>query len=105
MQKKMGRIKEVRMQNPHKRGSLQSGPKAYVWRGVSFFHRNRYFQNQIDIRLATGRTIEVRSSCVRNGIEFAVFMKKKEIDGQQYFDVIGPYTNGYKPGKALRIII
>ena len=37
MQKKMGRIKEVRMQNPHKRGSLQSGPKAYVWRGVSFF--------------------------------------------------------------------
>ncbi len=67
-----------------------------------FFTETDTSKNQIDIRLATGRTIEVRSSCVRNGIEFAVFMKNKEIDGQQYFDVIGPYTNGYKPGESFK---
>lgn len=59
-------------------------------------------KNQIDIKLKTERTIEVRSSCVRNGIVFAVLTKNKENDGQQYFDVIGPYTNGYKPGESYK---
>lgn len=58
--------------------------------------------NQIDIRLDTERTIEVRSSCVRNGIQFAVFTRDKENPKQQYFDVIGPYSNGYKPGEQLK---
>ena len=58
--------------------------------------------NQIDIRLATGKTIEVRSSCVRNGIDFALFAGDQQHPGQQYFDVIGPYSNGYKPGEYLK---
>lgn len=58
--------------------------------------------NQIDIQLATGKTIEVRSSCVRNGIEFALFAKDTTNGNQQYFDVIGPYSNGYKPIEHLK---
>lgn len=60
--------------------------------------------NQIDIELITGKTIEVRSSCVRNGIDFAVFAKdvSNKAHNQQYFDVIGPYSNGYKPGEHLK---
>ncbi len=57
-------------------------------------------KNQIDIVLADGKkTIEVRSSCVKNGIEFALFAKPKGKENGQYFDVIGPYSNGYKPGE------
>lgn len=57
-------------------------------------------KNQIDIILADGkRTIEVRSSCVKNGIDFALFAKPKDRTDEQYFDVIGPYSNGYKPGE------
>lgn len=58
--------------------------------------------NQIDLQLSTGRTIEVRSSCVRNGIDFAVFAKNDVEGDEQYFDVIGPYSNGYKPGEYLK---
>lgn len=58
--------------------------------------------NQIDIKLKTGKTIEVRSSCVQNGIDFAVFKRDKSNHSRQYFDVIGPYTNGYKPGEYLK---
>ncbi len=58
--------------------------------------------NQIDIELITGKTIEVRSSCVRNGIEFALFAKDTADSRQQYFDVIGPYSNSYKPGEQLK---
>lgn len=59
--------------------------------------------NQIDISLAEGKkTIEVRSSCVKNGIEFALFAKPKGETEEQYFDVIGPYSNEYKPGEALK---
>lgn len=58
--------------------------------------------NQIDIKLINGKTIEVRSSCVRNGIDFALFAKNKDNAEQQYFDVIGPYSNGYKPGERLK---
>lgn len=57
-------------------------------------------RNQIDIVLAEGKkTIEVRSSCVRNGIDFALFAKPKYKKEGQYIDVIGPYSNGYKPGE------
>lgn len=57
-------------------------------------------KNQIDIVLAEGKkTIEVRSSCVKNGIDFALFAKPKGEEREQYFDVIGPYSNGYKPGE------
>lgn len=58
--------------------------------------------NQIDIQLATGKTIEVRSSCVRNGIDFALFAKDTNNHDQQYFDVIGPYSNEYKPIELLK---
>lgn len=52
--------------------------------------------NQVDIKLYNGKTIEVRSSCVRNGVDFAIFSKNRNVEGEQYFDVIGPYSNGYK---------
>lgn len=52
--------------------------------------------NQIDLKLYNGKTIEVRSSCVRNGIDFAIFAQNKNIKNEQYFDVIGPYSNDYK---------
>lgn len=42
-------------------------------------------RNQVDIQLVTGHKIEVRSSCIKNGLEFALF--------SQYIDVIGPYYN------------
>lgn len=58
--------------------------------------QNNTSYNQIDLKLYNGKTIEVRSSCVRNGIDFAIFSKNKNVAGEQYFDVIGPYSNGYK---------
>lgn len=54
-------------------------------------------KNQIDIDVANGKTIEVRSSCIRNGIEFALFAKDKNKPDYQYVDILGPYSNGYKP--------
>ncbi len=63
-------------------------------------------KNQIDIdaisALGKKLTIEVRSSFVNNGIIFALFMKDKFHPGYQYFDVIGPYTNGYKPDEECK---
>ena len=53
-------------------------------------------KNQIDIKLINNKSIEVRSSCIRNGIEFALFQKDKNNSEQQYVDVIGPYRNEYK---------
>lgn len=58
--------------------------------------------NQVDLRLYNGKTIEVRSSCVRNGIDFALFAKKDQESKGQYFDVIGPYSNGYKGGESYK---
>ena len=55
--------------------------------------------NQIDLKLFNGKTIEVRSSCVRNGIDFALFKFNNKKPEEQYFDVLGPYSNGYKPGE------
>lgn len=48
--------------------------------------------NQIDIQLLSGKTIEVRSSCIINGLEFALFSVNRKTD-KQYIDVIGPYYN------------
>ena len=58
--------------------------------------------NQIDLKLYNGRTIEVRSSCVRNGLDFALFVRDKKNRNEQYFDVIGPYCNGYKKKEAYK---
>lgn len=57
------------------------------WAGLFMMNTNE----QIDINLASGATIEVRSSCVRNGLNFALFKVNK--DHKQYIDVIGPYYN------------
>jgi hypothetical protein len=49
---------------------------------------------QIDLVLiANKKTIEVRSSFPRNGINFAICSPTYE------FDIIGPYKNNYKPGE------
>lgn len=63
---------------------------------------NNTSYNQIDLKLYNGKTIEVRSSCVRNGIDFAIFAQNKSVEGEQYFDVIGPYSNGYKKTELLK---
>ena len=63
---------------------------------------NHTSYNQIDLRLYNGKTIEVRSSCVRNGIDFAIFAQNKNVEGEQYFDVIGPYSNEYKKTELLK---
>nr|GFC01603.1 hypothetical protein [Tanacetum cinerariifolium] len=49
--------------------------------------------NQIDLVTKSGKTIEVRSSFPRNGIPFAICNSTWE------FDVLGPYSNSYKPGE------
>ena len=53
--------------------------------------------NQIDIKLINDETIEVRSSCIKNGVDFALFSKNKFNLNEQYLDVLGPYSNLYKP--------
>lgn len=56
-------------------------------------------KGHVDITLTNGnisRRVEVRSSFVNNGIEFALFNTTGVLNGQ-YFNVIGPYLNkGYK---------
>lgn len=48
--------------------------------------------NQVDLEtLHLNKTIEVRSSFPRNGVEFAICSKNYE------FDILGPYKNNYKP--------
>lgn len=63
---------------------------------------NNTGNNQIDLMLNNGKTMEIRSSCVRNGLDFALFAADKENRRQQYFDVIGPYTNGYKKSESYK---
>lgn len=49
-------------------------------------------KNQVDLEtIQSGKTIEVRSSFPRNGVEFAICSKNHE------FDILGPYKNNYKP--------
>jgi len=62
---------------------------------------NMSSNNQIDIIIGE-KTIEVRSSCVRNGVDFAIFAPDKKNGNDSYFDVIGPYSNGYKPGEIAK---
>jgi hypothetical protein len=51
--------------------------------------------NQIDLQiLKNAKKIEVRSSFPRNGIDFAL------CSGSHEFDVIGMYSNGYKPAEV-----
>lgn len=63
---------------------------------------NNTSDGQVDLNLCNGKSIEVRSSCVRNGIDFAIFAKDKDAEKEQYFDVIGPYSNGYKKGESFK---
>ncbi|NWJ52071.1 MAG: hypothetical protein HXX14_14535 [Bacteroidetes bacterium] len=49
---------------------------------------------QIDLQIISNKKkIEVRSSFPRNGIDFAICSPRYE------FDIIGMYSNGYKPGE------
>ena len=49
---------------------------------------------QIDLEVISNKKkIEVRSSFPRNGIPFAI------CHAYHQFDIIGPYSNGYKPGE------
>jgi hypothetical protein len=49
---------------------------------------------QIDLAIiSNNKKVEVRSSFPRNGIPFAVCSLRHQ------FDIIGPYSNGYKPGE------
>ncbi|MGB4588967.1 MAG: hypothetical protein WBI17_07000 [Clostridiaceae bacterium] len=75
------------------------------WRygkNMIFGQLNDNSKNQIDIMLSNNKTIEVRSSFVKNGIDFALFAKDNKSARSQYFDVIGPYTNYYKHGEILK---
>ena len=51
--------------------------------------------DQIDMATTKGQTVEIRSSCIRNGIEFALFCKDRNTN-IQYIDVLGPYVTHYK---------
>lgn len=49
---------------------------------------------QIDIRLAGGQSLEVRSSFPKNGVKFAIGHDAHN------FNIIGNYQNFYKPGEV-----
>lgn len=54
-------------------------------------------REQIDLQiLDTDITIEVRSSFVRNGLQFALCNRRYR------FDILGPYTNIYKPNEIFK---
>ncbi len=54
-------------------------------------------KNQIDLEIISNKKkIEVRSSFPRNGLGFAICHPYNE------FDIIGPYSNAYKPGEILK---
>jgi hypothetical protein len=55
------------------------------------FRQFKQASSQIDLEtIKTKKTIEVRSSFPRNGVEFAICSPKYE------FDILGPYKNHYK---------
>lgn len=68
---------------------------GYVGRKCAYATECNDVKRQIDILLENKKTIEVRSSCMRNGILFSMFNKKS--NGDQYFDILGPYHADYKP--------
>lgn len=75
--------------------------RMYIGKDKIYKPTSESSKNQIDIALDQGKkTIEVRSSCVKNGIDFALFAKPAYGGQNQYFDVIGPYSNQYKPGEC-----
>jgi hypothetical protein len=45
------------------------------------------------VTIKSGKSIEVRSSFPRNGVDFAICHPEHE------FDILGPYKNDYKPGE------
>lgn len=74
----------------------------YVWKLFlnSIHHPDNFVEvpelkdvsNQIDLNIiGKNKKLEIRSSFARNGIVFALCHER------QYFDVIGPYQNWYKP--------
>jgi len=52
--------------------------------------------NQLDLISSNNKTMEIRSSGVRNGIDFAL------CHPTYMFDIIGPYTNSYKPSATYK---
>lgn len=76
----------------------------YAWRdylntktsGIASFTKFDEAQNQIDIILANGEKIEVRSSTVRKGVKFAI------CSSMYNFKNIGPYSNAIKPGEIVK---
>lgn len=49
-------------------------------------------QDQVDLICKNSKTIEIRSSNVRKGVEFGISV----------FDILGPYSNAYKKGETLK---
>lgn len=77
--------------------------------GTAFRPKVTDLSNQIDILWEfsedLSKTIEVRSSFVKNGLDFGLFVIDK-LTEQPYFDIIGPYyqeglKNNYEPVKNL----
>lgn len=76
------------------------------WKGYLNHHKGKGFveetpfegaSNQIDLKLQkSGKSIEIRSSFPRNGIEFAISHPRYQ------FDVIGPYVNAIKIGEPAK---
>lgn len=78
----------------------------YAWKEYLNFKAGRKYidftdyldpHDQVDLKIIDNSTrIEVRSSFVRNGLEFALCNKR------YIFDVLGPYTNLYKPNETFK---
>lgn len=78
----------------------------YAWKEYINYRANRNIvdfteyidpREQIDLQIInTNIKIEVRSSFVKNGLQFALCNKKYR------FDVLGPYTNVYKPNETFK---
>ena len=58
--------------------------------------------NQIDIKVSNDKTIEVRSSCIRHGIHFAIFTRRSTNPNEQNVNLVGPYATAYKPGEICK---
>ena len=91
----------LRSRNTVKNNAIAGLLAEFVWK--DFLSNNnikveetefKSASNQIDLRInANNKTIEVRSSFPRNGIKFAICHSKYQ------FDIIGPYSNSYKPNE------
>ena len=91
----------LRSINTVKNNAIAGLLAEFVWK--KFFNENNISveetkfteaSNQIDLRIIrNNKSIEVRSSFPRNGIKFAICHPKYQ------FDIIGPYSNNYKPSE------